>query len=113
MRNNRSASKPPKPPSHLSPESRKFWRWAVEEFVLEKHDLKLLRLLCENLDGAEAARHKLETEGRTYVDKRGYPRNHPAAAQHRDCSITAARLMRELRLSEPAADARPPRIGGK
>lgn len=110
MRPNKPAKRAAKAPAHLSLISRKFWKWAVEEFVLEEHDLKLLVLLCENLDGAEAARRQLEAEGRTYLDKRGCPRNHPAVAQHRDCSITAARLMRELRLSEPTSDARVPRL---
>lgn len=103
----------PKPPAHLSLESKRFWRWACATFLMEEHDLRLLRLACENLDGAEVARRLFETEGRCYVDKRGCPRNHPAVAQHRDCSVTAARLLRELRLSEVAQDARPPRIGGR
>lgn len=106
-------SKRPNAPAHLSPDSRKFWRWAVREFVLEEHDLKLLRLACENLDAADAARRQLEAEGRTFLDARGKPRNHPCVAQHRDCSIVAARILRELRLSDAAADARPPRIGGQ
>jgi phage terminase small subunit len=106
-------TKPPKAPGHLSVESKKFWRWAAEAFILEPHDLRLLQLACENLDGAAAARRQLETEGRTYLDARGNPRTHPCVMQHRDCSVVAARILRELRLSEPANDARPPRLGGQ
>jgi phage terminase small subunit len=105
--------KPPAPPAHLSADSKKFWRWAVDAFEMEPHDLKLLRLACENLDGAEASRQQVEKDGRIYLDGKGKPRNHPSVAQHRDCSVTAARILRELRLSETAPDARPPRIGGR
>lgn len=113
MRSNTGKKTKPKAPAHLSAESKKFWRWAAEAFILEPHDLQPLQLACENLDGAAAARRQLEVEGRTYLDARGKPRTHPAVAQHRDCSVVAARILRELRLSEPADDARPPRIGDK
>lgn len=109
----RKKPKPTKAPGHLSTERKKFWRWAVQEFVLEAHDLQQFRLACEHLDGADQARRQYTAEGRTYLDARGKPRPHPAVAQHRDHSIAAARILRELRLSEPAADARPPRIGAK
>ncbi len=104
------SDKSPRPPQHLSAESKRFWQWACAEFVLEQHDLKLLALLCDNLDAAAEARHLVETQGRTYTDARGQVRSNPAVAQFRDASITAARLLRELRLSEPAKDARPNRL---
>lgn len=103
----------PKPPAHLSLESKRFWRWACATFLMEEHDLRLLRLACQNLDQAERARLQLAKEGVTFLDVRGKPRAHPAVAIERDASITAARLIRELRLSEVAQDARPPRIGGR
>jgi phage terminase small subunit len=113
MRSTGKKAKPPKAPGHLSAESKKFWRWAVEEFVLELHDFRLLKLACESLDMAEGARVQLAKEGVTFLDVRGKPRAHPAVAIERDASITAARLIRELRLSEAAEDARPPRTGGR
>lgn len=107
-------SKPPTPPPHLSPATKRFWRSVVQEFVLEQHDLQLLRLACENLDGAEAARQQVAREGRIFLDAKGRPKSHPAVSQHRDCSVIATRILRELRLSDTAPDARPPRLeGGK
>lgn len=99
-----------RPPAHLSAEMKKFWRRTVETFVFEEHELRQLQLACEHLDGADQARRQYTAEGRTYLDARGKPRPHPCVGQHRDHSIAAARILRELRLSEPANDARPPRI---
>jgi hypothetical protein len=45
MRSNTGKKTKPKAPAHLSTESKRFWRWAAEEFVLEEHDLKLLYLV--------------------------------------------------------------------
>ncbi len=102
-----------KPPAHLTLESRKFWKWAVAEFVLEQHDLKLLQLACEALDTAAACRAQLALEGRTYLDVRGKPKAHPAVNMHRDATATVAKCLRELRLSEVAEESRPPRTGGR
>ena len=113
MRNRPGTKRRPKAPPHLSGESRKFWRWAVEEFELEESDLRQLQLYCEHLDGAAEARRQYTAEGRTFLDARGKPRPHPAVGQHRDHSIAAARILRELRLGEPAQDARLPRLGAK
>jgi len=99
----------PRPPAHLTEDSKRFWTWAVREFLLEPHHLGLLKLLCEHRDLAEIARQTLAREGSVFRDRFEQLRPHPAAAQFRDSTIAAARLTRELRLDDPAPESRPPR----
>ena len=103
----------PRPPTHLTADSKQFWTWAVREFVLEPHHVGLLKLLCEHRDAAESARQILATHGSTFTDRFGQIRARPEVAQFRDSTIAVARLTRELRLDDPASESRPPRIGGR
>lgn len=40
------------PPAHLAPETAGWWKAVLQEFVLEPHHMRLLRLACEAWDGA-------------------------------------------------------------
>lgn len=107
------ADKAPKPPSHLSPAARKFFRSVLENFDLDDHHVKLLILACEALDRGEQARQTLATAGVTFIDRFGCPRAHPCVAIERDSRLAFARLLRELALDvgDVAPEApRPPAL---
>lgn len=103
----------PQAPSHLRPETRKWWSTIVSEWALEPHHLQLLTLAAEALDRAREAREAIERDGAYFPSADGPPKKHPALSIERDAMITHARLMRELNLDgEPAPDVRPPRPPG-
>ncbi len=100
----------PKPPQHLSRESKAFWRLIVADYVLEEHHLRLLRAACESWDRAQEARERLAADGIVVDSGRYGIRAHPAVAIEKDSRISFARLMRELDLEgEPGPDPRLPR----
>jgi phage terminase small subunit len=72
------------PPSHLSPSARLWWQSAVETYVLQEHHLRLLQLVCEAWDRAQAARARLDQEGLTVPGREGGLRPHPCVAIERD-----------------------------
>lgn len=92
------AEKAQKPPAHLSPASKKWFRSVIEHFDLDEHHVKLLVLACEALDRGEQARATLAADGVTYKDRFGCPRAHPCVAIERDSRLAYARLLRELSL---------------
>jgi phage terminase small subunit len=111
----RAAPAPPAttpPPDHLA-RSVDLWSSTVEDFDLEPHQLELLRRACEASDTADAAGEVVRAEGVTVLDRFGAARAHPAVAVERDARTAVARLLRELRLDEEPAEARPPRRGGR
>lgn len=94
----------PKPPVHLSADSKVLWRRIVADYALELQHLRMLTLLCEALDRGEEARKVLAAEGAFTTDRYGGRRVHPAIAVERDCRLSAARLLRALELdTEPPA----------
>ena len=94
----RRANALPRAPSHLSAESKTWWRSAVRAYHLEDHHLKLLRLACEAWDRANAARLAIKREGMIYTDRFGAPRKHPAVGIEEQARLAFARLVRELDL---------------
>jgi P27 family predicted phage terminase small subunit len=97
------------PPAHLSPSSKEWWLTTVETYVFQEHHLRLLQLVCEAWDRAQAARERIDREGLTVPGREGGLRPHPCIAIERDARLAVARLVRELDL-----DAEPPvpeRIG--
>jgi len=101
-------------PSHLAPQTRKWWLEVVEEFELEKHHVRLLTLAAEAWDRCTQAREALAASGLTFVDRFGTPRARPEVNIERDARVAVARLTRELGLDlfQPE-DSRPPRVGGR
>src|SRR4051794_28688001 len=98
-------------PSHLRPETRKWWSQICGEFVLESHHRRLLQLCAESWDAAQSAREAIQQHGQTYVDRFGAPRLRPEVNVARDATLAFARLLRELDLDiEPPSDigTRPP-----
>ena len=102
-----------RPPKHLRPTTRRWWRDVAEEFELEPHHLRLLTLAAEAWDRGLQARETIEQEGAYFTDRFKCPRVHPAVGVERDSRIGFARLLRELDLDiePPRAPARPPGLG--
>jgi hypothetical protein len=103
----------PKPAAHLSRRAKELWVQVTRDYVLESHNLELLRIALEALDRCEEARKILASEGIIALDRYGAPKAHPAVAIERDSRLAAARLWRELDLEgEPLPDPRMPRRRG-
>lgn len=102
----------PQAPSHLAPETRRWWRSVVENYELEEHHRKLLTLAGEAWDRACQARRLIADEGPVFHDRFGQPRRHPAVGIEEQCRVQFARILRELDLDgDPHPDVRPPRRG--
>src|SRR5262245_60624450 len=104
-----------KAPRHLKAESKRFYEQVVNDFFLEPHHLKLLRLLCEAFDRCQEARRILAEEGLVVNHEKLGKRPHPCISIERDSRLAVARLLRELNLSEEPSDLRPPglKFGGR
>jgi P27 family predicted phage terminase small subunit len=102
----------PRPPRHLSPETKRWWRAVTEAFALEEHHLRLLQLACESWDRAQEARRAVQKDG-LCVEGRFGPKSHPALAVERDSRTSFMRALRELGLDIAAPDdSRPPAMSG-
>jgi P27 family predicted phage terminase small subunit len=98
--------KHPKPPKHLKPGTRRWWKEVVTDWRLEEHHRRLLTLAGEAWDRCGQARELIETDGLTVPTKAGGPRLHPAVRVEQDARLAFARLIRELDLDvTPPADA--------
>ena len=114
----KSIKKPLKPPKNLKKSGKKLWESVVRTFNLEEHDLVLLHTLCQCVDRKDRAEEELNKYGSlTFkVKKKGMPEGmeelkpHPCVSIIRDCAVVMSRLRRELGLSEPPDESRPPRI---
>ena len=85
---------------------------AQEQYVLGEHQVRILTIAGETWDRLQQAREILDKDGITFHDDRGNVRAHPAVAIARDCSVTFARLVRDLDL-EDLTDPAGGRISGK
>lgn len=94
----------PRPPKHLQPATRRWWRGIVEEYCLDSSALRLLTMAGECWDRSEEARVIVVKEGVTFLDAQGSPRKHPACNVELDAKINFARLLKQLGLptEEPA-----------
>lgn len=100
-----------KPPKHLQPATKRWWREVVSSYELETHHLKLLQNCCEAWERAEKAREILRAEGVTTVNRHGEQVAHPAIAIERNAMIVFNRSLRELDLdSEVTPESRPPAL---
>ena len=97
-------------PSHLSQESKNFYRKVVSEFEFEDHHLKILQAACETWDRITEARVEVAKTGVFFLDRWGQPRENPAVKSERDSRVVFARLLRELNLDIAAPDSRPPSL---
>jgi phage terminase small subunit len=104
----------PVPPKDLTPETARWWSDVVATYQLQPHHVRLLTLAARTWDRGETARQALRKHGMTYTDKHGVKRPAPEATIEKNCAISFARLLRELRLDSAPDDddARPPRNAG-
>lgn len=103
----------PKPPSHLSLPTKRWWQAVIRDYALEEHHVRLLTLAATAWDVGQIAREALEKAGAlTYQDRFGQPKPRPEVAMQRDAMITFSRLLRELDLDvePPGAAGRPPAL---
>ena len=98
-----------KPPAHLKPETRAWWKLVCSQYELESHHLKLLQAAAESWDRLQSARAVLDADGISYKNRFGDPCARPEVAVERDAKVSFARLVRELRLDDvpPPDSARP------
>ena len=64
----------PRIPSHLRPETRRWFEHVTDEFALEQHHVRLLTLAGEAWDRCTQAREAIENSGLTVEDRFGFPR---------------------------------------
>lgn len=95
----------PAAPSHLEG-STALYKRVVAEWPLEPEELEVLRLACESLDRAASARRAIRRKGQTYESApHGAPRARPELAIARTEAALAARLLKQLDLTEEGASA--------
>ena len=96
-------------PSHLRPETRRWFEHVTDEFALEQHHVRLLTLAGEAWDRCVQAREALDKLGLTVEDRFGFPRPRLEIAVERDSRLAFARLVRELdRDTEATPESRRP-----
>jgi phage terminase small subunit len=86
-------------PSHLTPQSRALWNSIQRDYELRDDELRLLDLALTALDRAVEAGKRLDSEGLTLPGRAG-DRVHPLVSVERSASLTAAKLLRQLGLSD-------------
>lgn len=102
----------PRAPAHLSEVSRQLWRSTLAHFELREDEIELLDLALTALDRARQARDRLDRDGVVLEGLHG-PRLHPAAGLERSSSLTAAKLLRQLGLTDAdVATVRPEVLHG-
>jgi phage terminase small subunit len=85
-------------------------RHVRDNFVLESHHMKILRIAGEAWSRSKQARLLLETDGIVTTDKYGSVKVHPAIAIEKDSKILFLRSVRELNLDLGAEESRPPAL---
>ena len=102
-----------KPPSHLRPETKKWFSSVLENYILEQHDVMLLTRCAEAWDRGEEARLEIKKYGLTVLDRFSIRKANPACAIERDCRTGVARILREMGLDiagTPSEPKRPPAL---
>ena len=94
-----------------SKEARKLYSDTVAAFELDEHDHQTLCLACDSLDRISTAKMVLSELGDFIKDRYGGIKANPASRELQQNKVIYARLIRELKLEEGAAqDIRVPRL---
>ncbi len=101
----------PKPPSHLSAESRKWWTGIVEKFEIQDYQLPILTGAAECLDRIAEVQKNIGEKGIFRMNRLGSRVALPEIAVEKSQKVLFARLVRELCLDgAPSEPPRPPRL---
>ncbi len=99
-----------KPPSHLSPDARKWWATILRVYALEPPHVRLLTLAAEAWDRGRQAREEIKAAGSlTYSDRNGVVRPHPAVLIEQNARASFVSIVKALRLDEDEPRAGPGR----
>ncbi|GLS34515.1 hypothetical protein GCM10010869_01030 [Mesorhizobium tianshanense] len=96
-----------KPPAHLRPATKKWFKTVISDFELDGHHIRLLTLAAEAWDQAQTAREVLDKDGQTFTDRFGQPKERPEVGILQNARISFARLIRELALDGDSAPEAP------
>jgi phage terminase small subunit len=103
------------PPKHLSQAAKKWWSKLVSEFDFQSEaEWRLLEEAAGCVQRIDQCRRAVEKRGLLIATGTGSWKPNPATNIERDNRILLSRLLRELRLGEPAEiDNRLPHLSGK
>jgi phage terminase small subunit len=89
----------PAPPDHLNA-SKHFWTAVLEEWELSAPEIEILALACSALDRADSARKAVRRQGAVLeAPPHGSLRVNPSVTIARNEALTAAKLLKELKLA--------------
>ena len=108
-----TSRRPPRPPKHLRPATRRWFSWVLDNFEMEEHHVKILTAASESWDRMQQAREAIGKFGIVFTDRFGAPKPRPEVAIERDAKIVFSRMIRELRLDLEGPESRPPGLGEK
>src|SRR6056297_2902151 len=98
---------PPKvvTPDGLGVRGERFWRAVNATYELDLDESELLVEVCRMLDDLDALREAISEDGVVVDGSKGQQRSHPALAELRQTRIAAGRLLAQLALPDPDAEA--------
>ena len=104
-------SRKPPVPKGTGPSGRRLWAKVNDEYVLEEHELALLREAVRAVDQLDKLDAIVRKDGLVVHGKQG-PRVHPGAVEARQARLVLARTLASLRLPSGLAGRSPQRRVG-
>ena len=101
----------PRPPVGVRAAGRRLWLSVTDVYVLEEHELAVLREAVRTVDYLDALDRRVRVDGPIVSSPQG-DRAHPAAVEARQQRIALARLLAALRLPAGEVEQRPQRRVG-
>ena len=101
----------PNAPAGLKGSGRALWRAVLSDYVLDQHELTILREACRTADTLDALQALVDAEGLTAPSSQGV-RAHPALVELRQQRVTFARMLTALRIPQGEDDGRTQARGG-
>ena len=107
------SEKPRKPPAPkgTGPSGRRLWAKVIDEYLLEEHELALLREAVRAVDQLDKLDAVVRKDGLVVRAKQG-PRVHPAAVEARQLRLVLARVLAAMRLPSGLSGRSPQRRVG-
>ena len=104
----------PKPPKHLSRESRAWWNSLADEYDIQDQAGRLiLQTAMEAFDRMRLAQGLLSKEGMTTTDRFGQPKAHPMTTVERDSRAAMLAALKALNLDLEPLNDKPGRPAGR